>query len=246
MPSYLLDQDYYHGRKSKLHPPEGRRYKPRKCGDPSWIEEQRDHRALWRLLLYFDLVWISKSSHGDANKVWKLLTSGGPHGAWFRLPKWELDEMDCVYEFLPKSSGVKIPSSGQSSHQSQLPATEPDSITVPQPIPIYNDTLHKWQQDTLILNQMNAVANYFEILQIIWHSPLYRSSIKPFQHLGFVIWDFEKMVRLGLANLSPVHQPPWKSVIYWVRPFKRNTCGYDMWFRWRSVVSEDFNGHDAQ
>ncbi|KAL9068107.1 MAG: hypothetical protein Q9161_006460 [Pseudevernia consocians] len=245
-PSYLLDQSYHYSRKSKLHPPEGRRYEPVKCGNPSWIEEQRVYRALWRLVLYFDLVSISKPSQGDINEVWELLRSEGPHGAWSRLPRWELLEMDCVYEFLVESSSVKSSSSDHSSHLSQLPASELKSITVPQPTPIQNDTLRKWHQSILDLNHRNDAASFFNSAQIIWHSPLYRFSIDPFLRLGFVIWDLDKMGRLGLADLSPVHLPPWDSEVYWVGPFKRKTLGDDVWFRWKSLVGEDFNVPGAQ
>ena len=245
-PSYLLDRSYHYSRKSKLHPPEGRRYEPVKCGDPSWIEEQRVYRALWRLVLYFDLVSIAKPSQGGTNEVWELLRGEGPHSVWSRLPKWELEEMDCVYDFLRKYSGVQISPPGQSSHLSQLPATEIRSFSAPQPTPIQNDTLHKWRQRIVDLNKRNDAAHYYDSLRVIWHSPLYGSSIKLFRRLGFVIWDLEKLARLGLVHLTSIYQPPWESEIYWVGPFKGNPSGDDMWFRWKSLVGEYSNDHDAE
>ncbi len=245
-PSYLLDQSYHYSRKSKLHPPEGRRYEPMKCGHPSWIEEQRVHRALWRLVLYFDLASISKLSQGEVNDVWALLKSLSPPCAWSRLPRWELEEMRCVYDFLLESSNVSIQPPDHSLQMSQLPATGLESFTAPQPTPIQDNTLRKWHQAIPDLDKRNDAASFFTSAQIIFHSPLYRSNIEPFRRLGFIIWDLDKMGRLGLADLSPVHLPPWDSEIYWVGPFKRKTLGDDVWFRWKSLVGPDSDARGAQ
>ncbi|KAF6228750.1 hypothetical protein HO173_011597 [Letharia columbiana] len=69
--------------------------RPLKCGHPSWIEEQRVYRALWRLQFYFDLVTITRPSLAIPNQVWDLLKNEGPHRVWggFKC-LWELDEMD--------------------------------------------------------------------------------------------------------------------------------------------------------
>ena len=177
------------------------------------MKEQRVHRALWRLVLYFDLVSISKPSQGEVNDVWALLRSQEPHGAWPRLLRRELKEMHRVYNFLRDLSNITFPPPEHGWQLSQFPATELESLTAPQFTPIQDYTLREWHQSIPDVNRRNDAASFFDSAQVIFHSRLYRSSIEPFRRFRFVIRDLDKMGRLGLADLSPVHLPPWDSQI---------------------------------
>ena len=266
-PSYLLNQSYRYSRKYPRVLPEGRTYEPVKCGPPSWVEEQRVHRALWRLELYFNLVEITKPSSESDSQVWNLLKDEGPHRVWLEwpitdaelasicggaiptglLPDWQADEMDDIYGFLYEFSGGKMPRSAQQPHLAKLPAIAPKDLATAQPLPYQNATVANWYQSPIHLEQSAPAVHFFQIfLHDEPFSPLYNSSFKPFRRLGFGIWDREKMARLGLIHLSHYVQPPRVSEIYWVGPFQDSPKMDDLYFRWTSLVNGDhvYKGED--
>lgn len=226
-PSYLPDQRFnycYRFRNKLKQPPEGRRYEPLKCSDPSWIEEQRVCRALWRLVLYFDLV-ASGQRKGE-----------GPLRFWSELQRYEIEEMKCVYDYLRRSViATPPPSSTQQPYLSRLSEIYPKSITVPQPIPTETSRVMCWQQAVIHLDRgSSAYGTLSDLLRYNIYSPLYRTAFKPFRDLGFVIWDSEKLARLGLSVGEQKRLPE----EYWVTP-TGDCSSSDGWFRWKSLIDED-------
>ena len=236
-PSYLLDQSYryYSSYPKKL--PEGRPYETVECDHPSWIEEQRVHRSLWHLEVYFDLVTITEPTLGNASQVWDLLKHEGPHRAWPELMKWEIDEMDCVYELLQEILEETRSSSARPAHLTNITLLEQKHVTAPLSIPIDHDSLYDWCQATVYLNKETSAVNSFYSVGSSPFSPLSKTSFRPFRRLGFGIWDLEKMARLGLTHLSMRLQPPRVSEMYWVGPFKRSPRTDDFLIQ----VAESFN-----
>lgn len=245
-PSCLLDQSYSYYSSYPKELPEGRPYEPIKCDHPSWIEEQRVCRALWRLELYFDLVTITKSDLGNTNQVGDLLKNKGPHRVWLGLMTWETDEMDCVYEFLHDVSEATTASSAQPPHLSKLPLLEHKSVTAQKSIPHHDVLVYNWCQSTIHLSKKSPAANFFYTFGSVFFSPLYNSSFTPFRRLGFGIWDLEKMVRLGLIPLGVSKQPPRVSEMYWVGPFERSPRQDDFLFRWKSLLADDCKSNGRQ
>ncbi|KAI4269174.1 MAG: hypothetical protein L6R38_007561 [Xanthoria sp. 2 TBL-2021] len=88
--------------------------------EPSWIEEQRVLRALWRAVAWFDLLLLLAPREGgkdeksgkDINQVWSILKTQQPTSLWATtsgtdgmvvlrgITLWEEQEMNCVISFL--------------------------------------------------------------------------------------------------------------------------------------------------
>ena len=246
-PFYLPDisYDFRHRRydlsekeyRAKL--PTGRRYDIIKCGVPSWIGEQRVCRALWHLQLYFDLATIMRPSLGAASPVWDLLHNLGPHRVW-RKPKlpphvggeWELGEMDCVYYFLCEDSRVITLPLAHRLHLSELPATGPNSVTVPKPMPYNDHTSSQWNHPTIILDRPSPGVSQISSIQKVFSPPLQQSRFESFRRLGFHIWDRERMGGLGLIRVL-------RSDNY-LAPVQNSASEFDYYFRWNSLVAEEW------
>ena len=221
--------------------PEGRPYKPLTCGHPSWIEEQRVYRALWRIQLYFDLVTITRPSLDFTSQVWELLKNEGPHRVWGGLKRpWELGEMDCVYGFLCEFfDAIKTPS----THLSKFPDTETEVVTVPRPTPHDDYVSSEWGQTTKNLNYRSRGVAMFKLIRRSFHTTLYDSGFEPFQlvdyepfrRLGFDIWDREKMAGLGLINVPRFLKQPG---FCWVGPVRNGSGMFEYYFRWKSLMVE--------
>lgn len=217
--------------------PEGRRYAIMKCGPPSWIEEQRVRRALWRLQLYFDLIHVTRQGLGVTSKVCDLLKDEGPHRVWNKLQDyWERDEMDCVYEHIREFSDALATLSARSPHLYKLPATESRSVTVARPIPYYSYVSFKWGQTTEHLDRSSAAISCFHRIRVWFDPQLPRSSFPSFRRLGFEIWDREKMARLGLITAPGFLK---QRDFHWVGPVSDASGGFEHYFRWKSVIGRE-------
>ncbi|CAF9917169.1 hypothetical protein IMSHALPRED_003484 [Imshaugia aleurites] len=248
-PSYLLDQSYsYHSRYPRYPKkiPEGRPYKPLQCGHPSWIEEQRVLRALWRLEVYFDLVAITRPKTGSTSQVWNLLGNEGPHRIWPRLMRWETRELDCVYDYLYDISDATTRPPGQPLHLAKLPLIEHGSVTVPRSTPVHDVLVYNWCQSTIFLGKMSPAMKFLNTIGKLSFSPLYRSSFEPFQRLGFGIWDSEKMARLGLNQYSMRTLPADVSKMYRVGPFEGRPQQNDLLFRCNSLLVDGCKSNGEQ
>ncbi|KAL9076638.1 MAG: hypothetical protein Q9161_000970 [Pseudevernia consocians] len=234
----LMIKDYHR----KL--PQGHRYEPLRCGRPSWIEEQRVYRALWHVQLYLDLVTITRPSLGVTSLVWDLLKNEGPHRVWGKLKRhWEVDEMDCLYQFMCEFLDATARPSVHPPHLSKLPATERKFVTVPKPIPYDDYVSSQWCQTTKDLNYRSFAVDTFHAIVRSFHTTLYNSGFEPFQRpdfepfrrLGFDIWDREKMAGLGLVRVPRFLKQP---EFCWVGPVKSGSGMFEYYFRWKSLMVE--------
>lgn len=181
-PSYLQDQsfkyttcfrDIPYNSESQQQRPVGCRYTPAKCGAPSWVEEQRVHRALWRLQLYFDLVNLSRPDIGQASPTHYLLRDKGPCVIWSRIDDWQHGELECVYDFLCKDHEERKTSSPPKAHLSKLPTSYQDAVTLPKSTP--NDTdylVYHWRQHPMDLDTKAPAAHFWVRLSHNLFSPL--------------------------------------------------------------------------
>ena len=193
-PCQLLDSNYTYSNDdvNRKHTPKFRSYEPAKCGPPSWIEEQRVHRALWRLEIHFCIVDICEQEITRS-----AFLKGSPPVVWLgQASSWELDELDCVYSFLREVNTTTIP-------LSKLPSLPQHAITAPQSRPGREAIFRHWHQTPMYLGWRSDGWGFFHSLHIPLYSPLHNSDFKPFRWLGMGFWDCEKLARLGLIHLPP-------------------------------------------
>lgn len=233
-PSYLLD-DYENLEYYRNNAPEGRPYEPLKCDNPSWIEEQRVYRALWRLQLYFDLVTITRPSPGNPSQVWDLLKNEGPYRVWSDLQNLhELDEINCVYKFLRKSSDAITTASTQPPHLTKVPTFEPKFVALPESTRYGDLESSRWDQTPSHLDCCSPGVLAFKGIQLRSNRYL-KEPFELFRRLGFCIWDREKMTRLGLIRVPAFVAQPEPS---WLGAVTRGSSIFDYRFRWNSLVIE--------
>lgn len=70
--------------------------------------------------------------------------------------------------------------------------------------------------------------------------PFQRADLEPFRRLGFSVWDWEKLARLGLCNVAHFAK---QREYRWVGPVRNGSGAFDFYFRWKSLmVEKDKNG----
>jgi len=198
--------------------PEGRRYTVPKTGGPSWIEQYRVVRSLWRLQLYYTLTNVSARSvsvhHLDA-----MLTSHPDEALrriWGHLRPWELDEIDCVHDYLGQvdislaESEYKVSVQHASLPSLSFEMDTATSATILLDTPSASDeTIFLWHQDLELAQYASDGYNSFHSYGLrSLMSPLKESSSKHFRRLGFGIWDLKRMASLELLNAPKEFRPP--------------------------------------
>ena len=239
-PPYLPDNSYDFNdfrvslseKNNRVKLPEGCRYNPIECGAASWIEEQRVCRALWRLQLYFDLVTIVRPRPGATSLAWNLLNSLGPHRVWGKLKRrWELGEIDCVYDFLCECVGATRMPPAHRSHLIELPTTNPKVLMAPRSMPYRDHDLWRRTDPNENIDRPSPGASKIRALRHVFWPPLQSSLFKPSQRLGFYVWDWERMVGLGLIKVQDADK--------YLAPVRDVWSEFDFYFRGKGLVVED-------
>ncbi|KAL8922330.1 MAG: hypothetical protein Q9172_003622 [Xanthocarpia lactea] len=201
------------------------------CGEPSWIEEQRVLRALFRVVVWLDLQIIlapmESESKGVEEKgiddVWRILRTQDPNDMWSTAQTAVVSpeqsyEMHCVVGFL-KEVSAKSSSSAETIDDHRLPRlqslpnVEADCYTTPAPFPRCEETARMWQQWTTDLDCEGPGSKRFhrlkayqraEILIGVYdiQNSLLAYDFKFLASLGIPIWDREKLARLGLDHID--------------------------------------------
>lgn len=228
-PSHLLDPNFRYSNTPLCDHPMGRNYEPDTNDAPSWIEEQRVYRALWRIQLYYDFVKYSKKQDDPCDDVRTTLHLKGPRRVWGRLLSWELDEMGCVYEYLndirsPKET-LKLPSIKHS-----------DIRRMPQRIPEDTESDYIWCQCTDALENPSMGFYFFhKHASRMPTSPMYVESFAPFRRVGFGIWDLKRMFGLGMLNV-PVKIEPYVNFDGYLPGLENRLSSDNLYFTWSSIV----------
>lgn len=242
---YRIADDRYHYRDYPGELPERLPYQPLHCGPASWVEEQRVLRALWRLQLYFCLVSIVEDGGGTDGIARNACLIEGLHNVWKDEAAWQIDELDCVYEFLVEMETSTAP-------LSSLPSVASRLVTAPQRPPEHTEAHCRWEQTPMYLRDYPGPgASYFSALGIYHYSPLHGASFKPLRRLGMGIWDRKKMVGLGLVNVRHADMPDCDEDAHAgttsdTPPFRKIITLDDLICRWKSIESqakEDILGH---
>lgn len=243
---YRIVDDRYHYRDFPKELPERHSYEPLPCGPASWVEEQRVLRALWRLQLYFCLVSIVEDDGGRDGIARKASLIEGLHNVWKDEAAWQVDELDCVYEFLVEMETSTAP-------LSMLPSVASRLVTAPQRPPEHTEAHCRWEQTPIFLrNWPGPGASYFSALRIYHYSPLHGAGFKPLRRLGMGIWDRKKMVGLGLVNVRHADMPDCNEDAHAgttsdTPPFRKIITLDDLICRWKSIeiqAKEDFPGNN--
>ncbi|KAL8737003.1 MAG: hypothetical protein Q9181_002114 [Wetmoreana brouardii] len=210
------------------------RYDIVECEEPSWIEEQRVLRALWRIVAHWDLLTILRPSEGDDPRMWRTIRRQGPRALWSKayvkgrnrvdgLAASKFQEINCVSDFL-----VDI-HYGTSKQLQSLPIAGIKSISTPKPTPCF-DGVAEWKEQSL--SHLNAATPAFYTFRA--NLPVHNMDFWPLQLLGLGIWDVEKLSRLGLLELPlDVRE---ESLL----PSHEACSGlWDLIIRWRSLSIND-------
>jgi hypothetical protein len=175
-------------------------------GPPSWVETQRVLRSLWHLLIYCELRSVMpslQSAPGDETKLQDL----DYQGFWKHLPWWEIDEMECVYEYLLDIADPGSLQPGNSVSLSRLPSTllgkELES-SWPTPTPHDDSIGRKWGQSQEAITKKSPASHFFLALYLrgpnIPSQVLGGATWQSFRRLGFGIWDLKRMCQLEMMN----------------------------------------------
>lgn len=213
----------------------GRTYRPAELHEPSWIEEQRVIRALWRTQVYFDIRDLLTSEPGSAVDMWHSLHIQKPSDLWKKSDEdfhlRGLIEMDSVHDHLRDINS----SDGRSTDNDKAVLTLPElilnGIGVSQQRPRQDYAADAWMQTEECLGIISPGLNYFITRGQSGPTSYIRGlSFEPFQRLGFGIWDRQKlatweMMRVPRKAKSPLAAVPWQQT------------REEVTYTWRSVYS---------
>ena len=235
------------------------------CGEPSWIEEQRVLRALFKVVIWLDLQIIlapfeSESESKEAeekgiNDVWVYLRRQDPNTLWSSLKTLivspELsDEMDCVVGFLREVSANPLWGKMTDDHRSlrleRLPDVEADCFTTPAPIPSCEKTARMWRQWITDLDCASPGRKLFHNEQAYQRTACHRYNkqnslvvcdFKFLEPLGMAIWDGEKLARLGLNYIDDLPKEVIEKYLLGppTRPRTEGPTQSELVVRWRSL-----------
>ncbi|KAI4175688.1 MAG: hypothetical protein LQ346_008034 [Caloplaca aetnensis] len=222
IPSYQLDPNYQYRFESQRKLPECRPYAPVTWSTPSWIEEQRVLRALWRIQVYTQLrgIVMRRQNPNSWNPVDTVLKIQGPEricrnaGRWDG--RWELDELDWVYNFLLRDATPETTTAtdmGQYRHLSLMPRAKQQQVAMPALYPKHDANLYCWDQAELHLGSESTGASFIRTLSIgrssrqygddfdrFWQEDLGLWPLSRLWQLGLGMWDGKRMAMLGLLR----------------------------------------------
>jgi hypothetical protein len=245
-PSHLLDPKFKFTDNAINEWPPGIAYSPQDCGPPSWVEEERILRALWRLQIFFDLSRGTPDAPRPESRPRKFQNVDACE-FWKALSAWELDEIECVYEYLQditdKDSSNFTESSGpadSTDRMRQLPVMPPVDMEEAW-------SAASWELDAPqnLMRERKEFAlraspgfNFFRTLRSLGRrSPLHGANFRDFRCIGFGIWSMKRLCGLKVWNWPAKVVPPRNGLYY--------RFGVDEWmstenilFTWRSIQAK--------
>ncbi|KAG6999608.1 hypothetical protein G7Y79_00033g067960 [Physcia stellaris] len=238
-PSYQTDPNYTYRLCKGL--PECRTYEPIRYTSSSWVEEQRISRALWHLQLYVDIVSMREAGRvsNTVDDITLVLRRDGPQRVWNKLAKWELEEIDCVHDYLVEMSKTTKPCSSDSPYLVSMPVITHLPVALPASYPYDDEYTRAWAQRELHLNRQNTAVGLMRIMRNQHDSPLRGCDFKPFWRLGFWIWDTKRMATLGLVAIPTFireqNEQELKEAGLDQLPTRHSLSMDELFTRWRSV-----------
>jgi hypothetical protein len=205
--------------------PLGTRYVPQNSGPPSWIEQQRVERALWRVQLYLDLRDAAEReelrwSAGDIKRLQSMNLESFWNSETFGKGPYE--QMRSVVHFWQESDSA-APSKHffwKARHQLAQVETQFEFET---PVPQHEKS---FELDEEAPGQVFMSGPFVKE-----GSPMRGADFTFYRRLGCYIWSLERMVALELLNKSIDLPLP--------EDMPRQMRTHDLWFTWESLLSKE-------
>ncbi|KAL1999083.1 hypothetical protein VTN02DRAFT_5072 [Thermoascus thermophilus] len=260
-PSRLLDPTcQFRGHGGGSEPP-GERFQPMDVGPPSWVEEQRVCRAIWRLIMFFELrdavvgtrtkqarwCWPEKDVHRlrtlQYDDFWKPSVSACVH---------QMHELKTVAECLfsltspaATASTDRYPcflSTTSTTTTTTTPAEKSSRVCSRcpptfEPKPARERT---WGQSEHDLNWSGSPGFHFVVLNLggIPQSHLRYVELRVFRRFGFAIWDWRRMEALGFLKAPSGNRDEEEEGGEGESHPNAPVSESDAYFRWRSILTE--------
>lgn len=235
---------------ARILPPR-ERFKPVDVGPPSWVEEQRVCRAIWRLIMFFELrdavvgtktkkawwCWPEKDVHRlrtlQYDDFWKPSVSTCIH---------QMHELKTVAECLFSLTSTAATASTERypsflSTSTTTTPTEKSSRICSRCPPTFEPKPameRKWGQSEYDLNWSGSPGFHFVVhLGGIPQSHLRYVELRVFRRFGFAIWDWRRMEALGFLK-APSGNREEEGESHPNAPVSES----DAYFRWRSILTE--------
>ncbi len=215
IPSFQLDPSFRY-RAQSPRCPESRPYEPVTWRSPSWIEEQRVLRALWRIQVYTQLrgIVMRRQTPDSWDPVNSTLGKQGPKHICKDAGEWELKELDWVYVCLLRNATLENSTSvWDHFHLSLMPRAKQQQVAMPALYPKHDANLYAWDQEELHLGHPSPGSSfmrtlysrqsswqYGDDLDRFWHYEIGLYGIDSLWQLGLGIWDGKRMAMLGLVR----------------------------------------------
>lgn len=176
---------------------ESRPCEPQRTGPPSWIEEQRVIRALWRIQLLLEL----RVAREEKRLPWSeddlaMLTSMNA-SEFYRIPEWEREQLLTVEEYIQQ-----LGEDAETHHIFQLPGIDLENSSLgscAQPC-LQTTKENPWQQTPRHLDRAtNSYKFQIAMAFALKYTPLPGMPFQPYRKFGFAIWDEKRMADLGFA-----------------------------------------------
>jgi hypothetical protein len=230
------------------HQSQSRSYQPRETGPPSFVEEQKMIRLLWRLQTFFALQAACSEgalAHWPEEDRTHLETTNlsdmfdlfhGPKCRWkLRL---EIEQFLSVVDFVTETTGatkdsltdflrwpfMAIYNKGYHSH------------CAPRPVP-KRITISGVEQYINVDNRIEEISMgwylWERFIQDVRYSPLRNVPFKPYRRYGLAFWNPTRLKDLGILGMN-------RDELYGLRlPYKLK-----LYFTWRSILTpeEDAEG----
>ena len=177
------------------------------CGESSWIEEQRVLRALWRIVVIFDLQKIAQPNSQQGSEMANALSIHVPERVWPQkyVRDFRMQELRCVLDFLDDPYDLNP------TELYSLPRINKEPPSFPKPTPYFGtDRIADYWYETPASLSLRSPGYYNwckEQRPSQYPSSLHGHDFKTWRKLGLGIWDMKKMARLGLINFP---RPPCK------------------------------------
>jgi hypothetical protein len=198
--------------------PRGKKVTIRHSGPPSWVEEQRVIRALWRVQILTDLKKATARSllnwpKGDIDVVNSMdpvdLYIGYDSNTYFGYHP-EIEEINTVIKFVQERPRYSYSISSDDDSRKQL-SPPPQEFNREWPAPIPCDKDCPFKEDRTALTSPTYGYFFYFCAQCCRlsrnvryvsneYSPLKYISFDPFRRLGFAIWSTQRMSRYGLVR----------------------------------------------
>ena len=118
------------------------------------------------------------------------------------------------------------------SYLSEFPTTNPKALMAPKQMPYHDDELSKLSHRDENIDRPSPGVSKITAIQLAFWPPLLYARFKPFQRLGFHIWDWERIAGLGLIKVPREEEH--------LAPVRNGWSEFDYYFRWNSLVAEEW------